>query len=133
MYCSVYSLLYTVIFCSQFEEKFEEMPNVETVPVETVMPATSAEAFGITAGQTIPDSHVTSDLPEILDNRDSFYSQLASHHQDIGGIMRILPSDVNVSNHASSSAYSIGFMCNDILLFCRWMPITGFFLMEVLE
>ena len=85
------------IFCSQFEEKFEEVANVETIPVDTVTQAASTEAFGSTAVQILPDSHVTSDLREMLDNRDSFYSQLASHHQDIGGIMRILPSDVNVS------------------------------------
>jgi hypothetical protein len=127
------------IFCSQFEEKFEEMPNVDTVPVETAMPAASVEPFGVAAGQTIPDSHVTSDLPEMLDNRDSFYSQLASHHQDIGGIMRILPSDVNVSNEQQASylehLQSIGSMRIDLSapFFCRRMLIIGCFLMEVLE
>mgnify|MGYP006950794150 FL=1 len=46
-----------------------------------------------------PEQCVNHMLPEMLDAADSFGSGLASpHHQDIGGIMRILPSDVNVSH-----------------------------------
>lgn len=83
-----------VYLVSQFEEKFEEINADAPLPLE-IIPAAAVGDSG-NAGDLAPlESGRALELPEMLDNRDSFYSELGSPHQDMGGIMRIVPSDVN--------------------------------------
>lgn len=84
-----------VYLVSQFEEKFEEMNADAPLPSEIIPPAAAVGDSGDTGDLAPMESGVATELPEMLDNRDPFYSDLGSPHQDMGGIMRIVPSDVN--------------------------------------
>lgn len=94
-------------FCSQFEEKFEEMNADAPLPSEIIPPGAAVGDSGDTGDLAPMESGVATELPEMLDNRDPFYSDLGSPHQDMGGIMRIVPSDVNVSTNTVDDCYSI--------------------------
>ncbi|MCO5594926.1 hypothetical protein L7F22_048961 [Adiantum nelumboides] len=84
-----------VYLVSQFEEKFEEMNTVATMPSDIASTAAVMGASSDGGELGPPDTGGTSGLPEMMDSRDPFYSELGSPHQDMGGIMRIVPSDVN--------------------------------------
>ncbi|KAH7279921.1 hypothetical protein KP509_37G043700 [Ceratopteris richardii] len=83
-----------VYLVSQFEEKFEEMSTVDPTPSD-VAPPLAIGPSGDAGELPPPECGGTTDLPEMMDMRDPFYSELVSPNQDMGGIMKIVPSDVN--------------------------------------
>lgn len=82
-------------FSSQFEEKFEEMNNIEP-PVSFPLASSSGSNEQLTT-ETIPVEHNGKELESQTQLSSHTCSDLNASQEFSGGIMKIVPSDVDVS------------------------------------
>lgn len=91
------------LYCSQFEEKFEEVNGVEPSTSFPVASSSGSNENAATEMTPVVSSRVEFEPPAQYSHRMSSDPNVSQ--DNAGGIMRIVPSDINVSSVFPTSLF----------------------------
>lgn len=88
------SFIVSIYYSSQFEEKFEEINGGEVAPPANVPPSSGFTENPTTA--MVPEDSRGKDI-EVQQDANSMSADITSSQDFVSGIMKIVPSEVDVS------------------------------------